>query len=455
MVALREVLTPLKFKRLKLSKFTWITILIAAILGISIATAGYYYYVLPQPTRLRILYIHPDPMVSEVVNDFKNRYGSPIEVTLTPTDPQSAYETITSPSERGKADILWGGPLSLYEEASDNLLPYDSKQKNEINTTLHSCPLMDPDSSAPRWYAASLHALGVMYNEYVLNALNLSIPQTWADLLKEGYEENVTMVDPTESEFTQPFIMLQIQSKNWIRGWEYLVNMSAFVKDYDDTETYSVSKVASGYLSVAIVPDFYAYDKMAYGGYPVNFTYLNATVLQPDPIAIVKSGKYLDEAKAFIDYILTPPAQTIIGQYRLPVHENATVTPPRINPSDQNFPYVPNYNGTFEEIGKEIVKDYYRVWITERHEQEPSIKTAWKEIKEANKTSPYYDLAWNNFTKAGCYTSRAEIDTIYSVTNGWTKTDDVTSYYMDIWGKASEDAYKNAIYNAKETKKQT
>lgn len=443
----------MKLKRLKLSRFAWITIAIVAIFAVGIAATGYYYYVIPHPTRLRVLYTHPDPMIRDVVNNFtewyKERYGRPIEVTFTPTDPQSAYETVTYAPRKPEAEILWGGPLSLFEEASDSLLPYNSTQKSEMNATCHSCPLMDLNQSTPRWYAASLHALGVMYNE--TSSLK---PQTWADLIEREYEGNITMVDPTESEFTQPFIMLMIQSQNWTEGWKYLVRLAAFVKDYDNAETTSVLKVASGYLPVAIVPDFYACDKIQelehIGIYSVNFTYLDATVLQPDPIAIIKRGKYLDEAKAFVDYVLTKRAQNIIGKHRLPVHPDATVTQPRINPFASNFPCIPNYNRTFEEVGKQIVKDYYRAWITERHGQEPSIRTAWKEIKEANKTSPYYDLALNNFTRAGYYMNRTDIDTMYTVTDGWTKNVDS---YMDDWRVASRDAYTYAIENAKESKK--
>jgi ABC-type Fe3+ transport system substrate-binding protein len=452
MVALREV-PLLKLKLLKLSRFAWIAITIVAIFAVGIVATGYYYYVIPHPTHLRILYTHSDQMVSAVVNSFtdwyEEQYGRPIEVTFTLTDPQSAYETVTNLHQYPEAEIWWGGPLSLFEEAEayGSLLPYNSTQKSEMNTTCRSCPLMDLNQSTPRWYAASLQALGVMYNE--TSSLK---PQTWADLLKEEYEGNLTMVDPTESEFTQPFIMLMLQSKNWTEGWEYLVRLSAFVKEYDDTETTSVLKVASGYLPIAIVPDFYAYDEIQelgqIGIHSLNFTYLNATVLQPDPIAIIARGKYIEEAKAFIDYVLTEQAQSIIGKYCLPVQPNATVTPPRINPFASNFPSVHNYNKTFEEIGNDIVKDYYKIWITD---QESNIKTAWKEIEEANKTSPYYDPAWKNFTMAGYYVNRSQIDTIYNETNGWTETTLVESY-MNNWSNASTNAYTNAIEDAEEAR---
>jgi ABC-type Fe3+ transport system substrate-binding protein len=454
MVALKEVPPLLKLKLLKLPRFAWITITIIAIFAVGIIATGYYYYVIPRQTHLRILYTHSNQMISDVVNSFtdwyKERYGRPIEVTFTPTDPQSAYETVTNLHQNPEAEIWWGGPLSLFEEVSSSLLPYNSTQKSEMNTTCRSCPLMELNQSTPRWYAASLQALGVMYNE--TSSLK---PQTWADLLKEEYKGNLTMVDPTKSEFTQPFIMLMIQSKNWTEGWEYLVRLSASVKDYDDAETTSVLKVASGYLPIAIVPDFYAYNKIQelekIGIHSLNFTYLDATVLQPDPIAIIKRGKYLEEAKAFVDYILTKQAQSIIGKYCLPVQPNATVIPPRINPFTSNFPSVYNYNKTFEKIGKDIVKDYYKIWITERHDQEPSIKTAWKEIEGANKTSPYYDPAWKNFTMAGYYVNRNQIDTIYNETKGWTETTLVESY-MNNWSNASRNAYTNAIENARKSK---
>lgn len=442
----------------KISTFAWTVVLLIAIFTVSIAATVYYYYGIPHPAHLRILHTHPHQLVSEVANDFKEwyqrEYGRPIDVTLTLTDPQSAFETVTTGYIEPEADIWWGGPISLFEEAGNSLLSYNSTQKNEINATCHSCPLMDLRQSTPKWYAASLYGLGIMYNEYALNSLNLQTPQNWTDLLRQEYEGNITMVDPARSEFTQPLIMLIIQNtmftanevQNWTQGWEFLVKLSAFVKEYDNSETQSALKVAAGYIPLAILPDFYAYDKME--AYPPNvgFTYLNATILQPDPVAILnRTGTHTNEAKAFIDYLLTEQAQNIIGKYRLPTHENATVSPPRINPFG-DFPYIQGYNKTFQEIGKEIVRDYYWAWVTEKHE---SIKAAWNEIKEANKTSHYYSLAWNNFTYAGYNTSRAEVDILYNKTKGWTEN--VITYLIE-WRNTSAKAYDYALENAKKSK---
>jgi len=421
---------------------------------------------MPHPAHLRILHTHPHQMVNEVANDFKawyqQKYGRPIEVTLTQTDPQSAFETVTNAYIEPEVDIWWGGPISLFEEAGNNLLSYNSTQKNE-NATYRSCPLMDLRSSTPKWYAASLYGLGVMYNGHALDSFNLQVPQNWNDLLRQEYEGNITMVDPAGSEFTQPFIMLIIQNtmftvngvQNWTQGWEFLVRLSAFVKEYDNSETESALKVAAGYIPLAVLPDFYAYDKMA--SYPhVGFTYLDATILQPDPVAILnRTDTHTSEAKAFIDYLLTEQAQNIIGKYRLPVHENATVSPPRINPFSVSFPHIQDYNNTFQEIGKEIVKDYYLAWVTVRHE---AIETAWEEIKEANKTvavnpnenaTCYYRLAWNNFTYAGYYMNRTQIDALCNETSGWIEN--ITTYLIE-WLEASADAYSYALENAKKSK---
>lgn len=432
---------------LKLSKSTWITLFIAAIFLISFVAAGYYYYVVPRLPSLRILYTSSEQVLNDVAGEFKEWYGRQVEVKLIAIDPQTAYERVTNPYEKPEAEIWWGGSLSLFKSAYGSLLPYNSTNKGSINTTCHFCPLMDLEQSTPRWYAASLHGLGVMYNQQVLDALGLSVPKNWEEIVKiEKYEENVTMTDLTRSEYTSPFIMLILQSKNWTSGWEYLVQLSAFIKHFDDNEAKSALKVASGYLSVAILPDSYAYDRMALSISGINFAYLNTTVLQPDPIAIIKRGTYLEEAKAFIDFILTEEAQDIIGEYRLPIHENAMTTPPRINPFDPNFPHVPNYNRTFEKI----IKDYYKTWVAERHEEEPSIRTAWKEIKEANETSPYYALAWNNFTMAGYYKNRTDIDAIYRETDGWTEN--ITEHLED-WRSASKNAYDYATRNAEESQK--
>jgi len=437
----------------KLSTYTWTIIFIAAIFAVSITTALYYSYGIPKTAHLRIFHMHPQQMVNDVANDFKawyqEKYGNPIEVTLTKTDPQSAFTTAEHWYIQPRADIWWGGPLELFENASKSLLSYNSKYKNEINATCHYCPLMDLNRSTPKWYAASLYGLGVMYNDLLLNALDLQIPQNWNDLLGQKYEGNITMVDPAQSQYTLSFIMLMLQSQNWTQGWQSLIKLSAFISKYASSEDLSAVSVASGYTPLAVVPDFSAYDKML-TYFNLGFTYLNATILQPDPVAIINQRTTnFAEAKAFIDYIITERAQNIIGKYRLPIRQGVTVSPPKINPFDADFPYVQSYNETFEQIGTEIVKAYYQAWISEKHEQ---IKTAWNEIKEANKTTHFYQLALDNFTYAGRYMSRNEIDALYNETDGWTQN---TASYMQNWRSASTQAYSNAITNAQESKEAT
>jgi iron(III) transport system substrate-binding protein len=351
-------------------------------------------------------------MVQEIVNGFKTWYGHSIEVTITKTSSQAAFEKAKTYYVDPEADIWWGGPLSFFNNVTAGLLQYDSAY----------------------WHAASQSGLGIMYNEHTLNTLGLSIPKTWADLLDQRYMENMAMTEPINSEFTSLFIMLILQDKtqttngvqNWTAGWEYLIKLAASIKEYDNDESNTILKVSSGYLPLAIVPDFYAYDKMAILVPDISFTYLDATVLRPDPIAIFSKGKNQNEAKAFIDFILTQQAQNIIGKYLLPIRSDATVTPPRINPFSTNFPFIANYNKTFEDKMKQIVEDYYSIWITQKHSQ---VRALWKGIIEINKTkgtntlaNHYYNLAYNNFTYLGRYLNRTYIDTIYNSTGNWTNT---------------------------------
>ncbi len=437
---------------LKVSKSTCITIFIAAVFVVGIAATTYYYYGIPHPAYLRILHTHQDEMVNEIVSDFEEWYQKsfrqPIQVTAIHTDPQTAFEKATTELKEAEAEIWWGGPLSLFKEAYGSLLPYNSTHKDDINLT-YPCPLMDLNDNTPHWYVASLYGLGMMYNEHRLDELNLSIPQTWADLTFHRYQENITMVDPTKSEFTPPFIMLMLQSKNWTGGWEYLVTLSALIEEYDTDGHDSALKVSNDYLPLAVVPDFYAYERIAVGIPEIDFTYLDATILQPDPIAIISKGTHIAEAKIFIDYILTPQAQNIIGKYLLPTHQDATTFPSEYSPFDPNFPHIYRYNETLQEI----IGDYHKAWITERHDQ---IKLAYREIREANKTKDansnathYFNLAWSNFTYAGYYRNHSQIENLYNATNGWTEN--VASHKSE-WEIVSGEAFRDALINAQESR---
>jgi peptidylprolyl isomerase len=400
-------------------------------------------------------------MVEETLNSFKTwyqeKYGRTIEVSIIKTTFQTAFEKAQAYYVDPEADIWWGGPLSFFNSATVGLLPYNSTYKNQINATCRFSLQMD-NRSTPYWYAASQYGLGIMYNKHVIDTLGLSKPETWADVLNQRYSENIAMTEPTNSEFTSLLIMLVLQekmqttngAKNWTAGWEYLIKLAASIKEYDDSESDAALKVSSGYLPLAVVPDFYAYDKMSIPVPDINFTYLDATLLQPDPIAIFKKGKYQNEAKAFIDFILTQQAQSIIGKYLLPIRSDVSVLPPRINPFSSNFPFVTSYNKTFEEKMKQIVEDYYSVWITQKHSQ---VNTLWQDIIKVNKTrgnnstiNYYYKLAEGNFTYLGRYLNRTYLDTIYSLTGKWTSTAKKQAY-TTLWSEICATTYAHAAKN--------
>jgi peptidylprolyl isomerase len=428
---------------LNLSRSTWVIMSIAAIFMIAFATASYYYYAVPRSTYLRVLYTHSPQMMNEIADDFATwyeaKYGSPIEVTTTLVTPQIAHQKAVTTYKDPEAEIWWGGPLSLFENAHGGLLLYNSTYKSQVlereatyQDRMNSCPLMDLNHSMPSWYAASLNGLGVMYNEHTLDVLGLPTPLSWTDLLEGEYEGKLTMVAPSNPGFTSPFIDLMLQSKNWIEGWEYLVRLSALIEVYDGAETDSALKVASGYKPLTILPDLYAYDKMT--DYPnVSFSYMDVTLLQPDPVAIYKKSTYLGEAKAFIDYILTQEAQNIIGKYLLSVSQDTPATSPRINPFTE-LPFIQNYNKTFSEIGRKILQDYHNIWMNENH---PQLREAWAKIKEANET-----LAWKNFTYLGHYLSRSQVDVLYSRTSGWTEN---ASSYLTEWRMTRGETYQRNI----------
>ncbi|UCG44807.1 MAG: peptidylprolyl isomerase, partial [Candidatus Bathyarchaeota archaeon] len=376
-------------------------------------------------------------MVDEIVADFQDWYGQPVEVIVTQADPQSTFEKATTAPWKPNAEIWWGGPLSLFENARGYLLAYNATPfiDGDINETCYYCPLVDSRESTPRWYAAGLYGLGVMYHEAHLANKSLSIPESWMSLTLDEYEGNLAMADPSDSGLVSSFPTLILESEDWIDSWDYLVTLSASIRHYDANELYSTWQVTSNFLPLAIVPDYYAYNLMASSAPYVGFSYLNRTVLQPDPIAIFTEGSSLTEAKAFIDYILTERAQNIVGEYHLPMRSRSEF-PSEYSPFDQSFPHLEGYNQTLQEI----LSDYYRIWVSEQHDM---IRTAWRVIGKLNKTSHDYTLAWNNFTYAGQYADRSEIEVAYNRTNSWTNMQNMTKY-MNEWRSNSTIAYLNA-----------
>ena len=131
-------------------------------------------------------------------------------------------------------------------------------------------------------------------------------------------------------------------------GWDYIVRL------HDNGATKSkgsgrvIDDTADGVLNACLGVDYITAGKIDKGA-PLKMVYPHELLMVPSPVAIFKDAEHKDNAKKFVDYLLTQEAQqkvaeagtvpvrrdvTMPERYNLPKPEDALANGIKINYSD-------------------------------------------------------------------------------------------------------------------------
>lgn len=250
----------------------------------------------------------PDQLAKNIQDGFEKKTGVKVESF------QSTNGKILSRLEAEKdnpaADVVVLASLSSAQGLMKQgiTLPYkEAKDADKLFTQWS-----EKDGN---YFSYSLSALGIAYNTKLVK----TPPTSLTDLTKEEWKDKVNIPDPSQSGSAADFVTGYISS-NGEAGWnlfkEYKYNgvlmAGANQEALDPVLTGAKSIVVSGV-------DYMTYSAKAKGE-AIDLVYpKEGTVISARPALILKSSKNVENAKAFIDYLLSDEAQKIVSNaYLLP-----------------------------------------------------------------------------------------------------------------------------------------
>lgn len=332
---------------------------------------------------------HQQNFGKPVAIDWRN-YGGTSQIVKFFDASRSLYQELGT----YKIDMVWGGGDYLFDsqlkggghlEGVD--LGADFIREVFPQPALAGLPLYDT-GSPPQWFGTALSSFGICYNKDVLRHLHLSEPATWRDLADPRYRGWLVLADPTQSASARTAFMIVVEramadaaaqgrseDAGWAEGMGLLRQIAANARLFTDSGSAQSGIVASGDVAASMVIDFHARstielvgeDRMGYVE-PVN-----ATAINPDPIAIVKGAENRETAIRFIRFILSDEGQRLwivragapggpaaTSLRRLPVRQSVYSSPrdftDRVNPfaSASEFNTSNARKATFGIIGELI-----------------------------------------------------------------------------------------------------
>lgn len=238
------------------------------------------------------------------------------------------YAQIWAERKNPKGDVWWGGTGDAHFQAAGAGLtePYRSGRTKELRDWARD-PIADGRYGTTGIY---MGALGIAYNRTWLAAKGIEAPTTWRDLVKDEFRGEIQMANPNSSGTAYTALATFVQLYGEVEGFEYLKQLHRNINQYTKSGASPVRNAARGEAGVAIVFLHDAVTQVA-AGFPIELvTPSEGTGYEIGCVSLIKGARHPDQARAFIDWALSPAAQGLGVQanaYQVPSHPGAKIPP--------------------------------------------------------------------------------------------------------------------------------
>ncbi len=283
-----------------------------------------------------------------------------------------------------EADIFWvSAPDAFQTLEADGLLEKYAPPKEimaKIPAKIGNFPIHDPDG---KYFGFAISGYGLMWNKNYLKAHKLPAPKEWTDLTHARYYNHLIISAPSRSGTTHLTVETILQAYGWEKGWALLLNAGGNMGSITERSFGVPEAVISGQYGIGVVIDFFGLSAIA-SGQPVEFAYPALTSVVPASVGIVKGGPNPQEARAFVNYLLSEAGQMVLFApeiARLPVIPELYAKAPKDypNPFKKKLGGV-EFNDELSSGRRDVVNALYDHVITFRHNE---LRDAWKSIYKA------------------------------------------------------------------------
>lgn len=257
----------------------------------------------PASKKLTVYAALNEDDIVQIQKKFKEDTGIDIEY-LRLSGAGEASTRIQAEKASPKADILVGGSVEFYDPlASQGLLEkYSSPNAKDLDPQFN-----DPKGFWQGWY---MGVLGIVLNkerfQKELAPKGVKEPKTWDDLLDPNYKGQFITSNPATAGGGYIFIADQLFRLGDDKGWDYLKKLNDNVHHYTPAAGDGINLTATGEFIAGMS---WAHDivKSAKQGYPIQVIVPEQTAFEIGGVGIVKGGANTENAKKFVDWLLTKP----------------------------------------------------------------------------------------------------------------------------------------------------
>ena len=265
----------------------------------------------------------PEITAKELKRAFEAKTG--IKVVMVKEGTTKVRGRLRAEKEKPKGDVWYGGGgiIPFMAAAEEGLLePYKPAGYEDLPEKRGNLILRDPDF---QWVGMCVIALGYAYNPQILPPEEA--PKTWDELTDPRFKNQIEMWDPGVSGTAMLFLdstLMRFKNRGQGEeaGWEWLKAYWQNLKRYT-VEGKPAFNVARGSVSIGIhfehqVLEFIeeqAGGSVAGGSDNIRWYLPPDSPVSVDPICLIKNGPNPENAKQFIDFVMSKEGQKIVNRF--------------------------------------------------------------------------------------------------------------------------------------------
>jgi iron(III) transport system substrate-binding protein len=274
-----------------------------------------------QPSgKLMVYTSQPSGQMAKVVEAF-NKAHPKVQISLYRSGTTEVMNRLQAEFTAGRpqADVvLIADAVAMTQLKNDGrLLTYANAPADKVPAAL-----IDPDKT---FFGTKLITTGIVYN----TLLGRPAPKSWNDLLTPGYAAGTILASPLYSGAAVIHVGTLVQQKDF--GWRYFEQLARGGAIAAKGNGAVIEAVARGEKAQGIIIEYMAFNAK-WKGSPVNFVFPPEGVTAiTQPVAILKTAKNVEAARAFVDWQLSEEAQhQSVSQGYFPIFDD--VAPPKDYP---------------------------------------------------------------------------------------------------------------------------
>ena len=260
----------------------------------------------------------PGSLAKNLASGYEKKTG--VKVNIFQATTGKVMARLEAEQANPQADVLISASWDTAEDLHGRgwLLPYQSGNADKVPAALKSAD----------YVAQGISALGIVWN----TKSGTPEPKEWRDLTEAAFKDKVTTPDPALSGASLD-LLIGLQNGMGDKAWALFDELKKNGMVVSGPNAQAVTPVMQGAKAAV----FGAVDYVSYGnidqGESLKVIFpASGTVIAPRPMMILKTTQHADEAKAFIDYVLSPEGQAMVADaWLMPARSDVSAKRPLLN----------------------------------------------------------------------------------------------------------------------------